>query len=761
MAAAPRGRLAIAPRPSGGLALSVAKARQPASRPPPLPADGGERSRIGVVDLAWMAAIAAVALTLRIVYIRQLQHYPLFSTLQMDPLFHDQWARATLRGETFMDGAYFRAPLYPWFLAGVYRLVGADGIAPRVAQAALGALSCATLFLLGRVVFSRAVGVIAGLAAATYWILIYFDAELLISVLIVFLDLWLLLALIVASRRRRAWLWLVSGLLLGLSAIARPNILLFAPALVAWIALLYRPAWRSALGYAACLFVGCMAPILPITIRNYVVGKDAALIATQAGVNFYIGNNPAADGMSAVIPGDPTEWWPCYYAQIERAEKALGRKLKGSEVSRWYARQTWRFMAEQPAAAAALLLAKVGYFWSHWEVSNNQDIRFVTSTYTPIVRYLPLSFWVVGPLGALGLLLCLRRARELFPLWGFTLIYMLSVVAFFVTARYRVPVVVVLILLASHAAVWLFDTARRGRWRALGLAALTLALMGGVVARTPPNLDADMIQGHRSIGLYYAEHGDAAQAERFLAETARRAAERGFPLDARTWHELGEARVTLNRPDDAIDCLRRAIALEPTHARAHTRLAMILQAKGQTQAAIEHLMAVAEAYPDNANARVNLAVALLEAGQVDEALPHMRAALAADRGAAADFAALVQPRVEAGDLRGAIAIGRVCVQAAPDELTALVPLVQLLAGATDPALRDVPEALRLADHARRLTQDQDAQVLTAAGVAYAAAGERARACEALRTAITVAQQRGQARFAQQAQRRRAALNCAD
>ena len=92
---------------------------------------------------------------------------------------------------------------------------------------------------------------------------------------------------------------------LGLSAIARPNVLLFGPAIVVWLAIVHRREALRALIYVACVTTGCLLVILPITIRNYVVGKDVALIATQGGVNFYIGNNPQADGRTAIVPGTP------------------------------------------------------------------------------------------------------------------------------------------------------------------------------------------------------------------------------------------------------------------------------------------------------------------------------------------------------------------------------------------------------------------------------------------------------------------------
>jgi tetratricopeptide (TPR) repeat protein len=579
-------------------------------------------------DALWLIAIVLLAFVLRLIYVLQLQASPYFSTHVMDPQYHHEWARAFAAGERFWDGPYFRAPLYPWSLGVVYWLFGADNaLAPRIVQAVLGALSCGLLFLIGRQVFSRTVGVIAGLAAATYWIFLYYDAELLIPVLIVFLDLALLWLLLWTRDRRSPLLWAACGLILGLSAIARPNILLFAPVLVIWVLVLQRPHWRRGAGYAACLFAGCMLPIVPITIRNYVVGNELVLIASQGGVNFYIGNNPHADGMSAVIKGDPVEWRPCYEAQIARAERAVGRRLTASEVSRWYFRQALRFMRQQPGQATMLLLKKLACFWSHWETSNNQDIRFITSNYAPITRYLPVTFWIVGPLGALGLVLSLRRAKQLFPLWGFVLIYMLSVVLFFVTARYRVPVAAVLILLGSHAVCWLVAAARARRWRALAPAVLLLAGMGAIAARVPRGVDTQMVQGYRSAGLLLAERGDFVEAERLLSESVRRAEATGWPIHARTWYYLGYARLKQEKLAEARECFENALRVDPDYPDARNNLAVVLAALGQLNEAVEQFDLIVQRDPDNSIAHANLANALWQLRRIDEAITRMQQAL--------------------------------------------------------------------------------------------------------------------------------------
>ena len=148
------------------------------------------------IDVALIITIFACAFALRLIYVQQLRASPLFEDPVMDELYHDQWARSIVAGETYVEGPYFRAPLYPAFLAAVYRVFGPGYLVPRLVQAFLGSLSCVLLFLIGRQIFGRGIAAIAGFLAASYWMLIYFDGELLIPSLIVFLDLllvWLLL----------------------------------------------------------------------------------------------------------------------------------------------------------------------------------------------------------------------------------------------------------------------------------------------------------------------------------------------------------------------------------------------------------------------------------------------------------------------------------------------------------------------------------------------------------------------------------------
>ncbi len=571
-------------------------------------------------DWLWLVGIVALAAVLRAIFLVQFLSYPLASDLHMDMLIHHEWASAFAAGELYWDGAYFRAPLYPWFLGVIYSLFEADPMPARIAQVAMGSLSCGLIFWIGRRVFGRTTGAIAGLLAATYGTLMYFDVQLLIPVMIVFLDLILLLLLLRAGERPTPTRWILAGVALGLSAIARPNILLFAPCLVVWQIFLLRAPKRF-LGHAACLTLGTLVPILPITVRNVVVGDEFSLVATQGGINWYIGNNPGSDGMTAIMPGDPPDWWRCYQAQIDRAEEDLGRELTNTEVSRYYSGKVLEFFRDDPKTAGGLLLKKLGLFWTRHEIANNQDISLVKEHYTPIAHHSPVGFWLVGPLGVLGLVLALRRARELFPLWGFVIVYMVSVVAFFVTARYRIPVVSVLIIFSASSLTWLVGCLRSRKFLQLAAALLfVVAPMGWLASRVPGTPEYVRIQGFRTLGLQAIENSDYVEAERFLSMATAATDELGAPARARSWFFLGFARQEQGNLTGARDAYERAFAIRHKYRQLRWRMAQVYRDLGDSERAEAEFKGAIERDPIHAEPRAELVQLYFDTGRVAQGL---------------------------------------------------------------------------------------------------------------------------------------------
>jgi tetratricopeptide (TPR) repeat protein len=567
----------------------------------------------------------------------QWQACPIFEHPKIDELYHDEWAAAIATGENYVAGPYFRAPLYPAFLGMIYKVFGHNYLAPRLVQSLLGALSCGLVFLLGRMHFDRRVGAVAGFAAATYWTLIFFDGELLIPSLIVFLDLLLIWLL---SRGGGGVAYGLAGVVLGVSAIARPNVLLFGPAIVVWLMIKHSKEFLRGIGYAACVTAGCLMIVLPIAARNYVVGKDVVLIASQGGVNFYVGNNPQSDGRTATIPGGALDSSGHYQQAIQRqAEQALGRTLKSSEVSDYYYKRGWEFIRERPGQALALTWLKIRLFWSRWEIANNKCPYFWTRHFAPIVKLLPLGFYVVGPLGILGLVLCWRRRLELFPLWGFVLVYMLSIIPFFCTARYRMPVVPVLILLAAQAVFTTLSAVRQRHWKSLmpggGVLALAALLVFWTPAEKPSGNDFISLT---MLGHLYDDHGDPEKAVDIYRKVLALA-----PGDLEACYGLGSTLTKLNRLPEGIETFRRVLngprieRAGPTTvmlAGVHSNLANALAQTGIYAEAVDHYRAAIRLDPTGGQGsdQYNLGLVLAALGRIEYAIEAFEQALAVNPG---------------------------------------------------------------------------------------------------------------------------------
>src|SRR5690242_21652255 len=127
------------------------------------------------VRVKWVIVIFATALSLRVLYLIQIQSIPLFYNLPGDGRTYDEWAQRIAAGDWLGQGVFYQAPLYLYFLGVLQHVVGHTLWAIRAIQAALGSVSCALIFLVGEDLLSRGVGIAAGLLLAFYAPAMFFD----------------------------------------------------------------------------------------------------------------------------------------------------------------------------------------------------------------------------------------------------------------------------------------------------------------------------------------------------------------------------------------------------------------------------------------------------------------------------------------------------------------------------------------------------------------------------------------------------------
>jgi tetratricopeptide (TPR) repeat protein len=87
----------------------------------------------------------------------------------------------------------------------------------------------------------------------------------------------------------------------------------------------------------------------------------------------------------------------------------------------------------------------------------------------------------------------------------------------------------------------------------------------------------------------------------------------------------------LNRPDQAIDCFRHAVELDPAYAEARVNYGDALLFRGDEQGALSQYSEAAARRPDNTQAQFKLANMLLtQIKRPDLAIPHYLAAVSDD-----------------------------------------------------------------------------------------------------------------------------------
>jgi len=400
-------------------------------------------------DRTEIAVIVALAMTLRLVFFYlNRAHNPVFYHPILDALYHNDWALDILKGPAHGKDVFFRGPLYPYVLAGLY-WIGHSSIAFAVfVQHLMGTATVILTWWMAREFLEQRVALAAGIVAALYWPFVYFEGDLLIVTMFMMVNGAGLLVLVRALRTDSRRAFALAGVLFGLAAIARPSILIFFPALPLVCYLANRGPRRAWLRHSAIIALAAAVPIAPVMIRNGVVGHAVVPIAASGGVNFYIGNNPSSDGSTAIVPGTRADWWGGYHDAIHIAERDEGHALSLPQVSHYYFRRGVNFILTRPADSWPLMGKKFLMFWAGPERANNKFIYFFWDLAG--MKYVPLpGYWIVAPFALLGMVVLWPRRRKFAVLYLFVGLYMLGVVAFFVNARFRLPVVPVLIVFAA------------------------------------------------------------------------------------------------------------------------------------------------------------------------------------------------------------------------------------------------------------------------------------------------------------------------
>ncbi len=587
------------------------------------------------------AAIFFLALAVRVLHVWQLRVSPFFNVLIGDARGYDEWARRLAGGDWIGSDVFYQAPLYPYFLGVVYALGGHNLLAVRLVQAVIGSLACSALAYAGWRLFSRRVGLLAGVVLALYPAAIFFDALIQKSVFDMFFTC-VALALIgalVAGTHRPRLSWFLLGVTVAALSLTRENALVLAAVLIVWALTRSSGAlptrdWRRqqpvSLAPVAMLLAGMAVTFAPVVARNAAVSGGFYLTTSQFGSNFFIGNNPLADGTYMSLRsgrGDP---------EFERkdatdlAEAALGRALTPREVSDYWLKRSMSFIRAQPGVWLKLMARKTALLVNTSEMLDTEsqeshaEYSAVLALTSTIGRY-----GVLVPLALFGAFVVWPRRSELSILYVLLVTYAASVIVFFVMARYRHPLLPLLTLFASAGVLggrqFLHVASRYHRLAALA------AVLVAIVVTNRPMLSSTLMRAisEHNLATALQEQGRLDEA---IAHYQRALAVQ--PDYAPAFNNLGTAQMAKGNMGAAVAAFRESLRLQPQSTQARDLLAeaeydlgsasLDNGAADRAEPLLRHAIVLK---PDYAEAYNNLGIALAQMGRIDEAVAQWRRAL--------------------------------------------------------------------------------------------------------------------------------------
>jgi hypothetical protein len=222
-----------------------------------------------------------------------------------------------------------------------------------------------------------------------------------------------------------------------------------------------------------------------------------------------------------------------------------------------------------------LLRDKWDRTWHWFEIPNNDDFYYMRAQ-VPVLRWLPVTFWLIAPLALVGLVLAVTRIRVAWTLYLIVASVVAPLVLFYVLGRFRTALVAAALPFAAYAAVpicsWISEPGRRVRGAA---AAAAVVLLLAIATGRPLPPGVPLIRPDDWMIPYVLEYGDritsameAGDSDKAIAAFTGLFAYEPPPadLDPLTGGEVADAFARMH--DDCAELFRKSGRIPQADAHA-------------------------------------------------------------------------------------------------------------------------------------------------------------------------------------------------
>jgi len=345
----------------------------------------------------------------------------------------------------------WEAPLYPFLLAGVFKLFGVYSLASAWVILSLNslfsALTCLTIYRIGVRLFGSQPARWAAWTWALFPYAIYWPVRIVweTSLSALLLSLAVLLPLRLQDRPRRGD-WLLLGLLWGAIALTNPTLLSFLPFSLAWLWWRLRGRAAGVVANMALALALCGLLVVPWLVRNHRAFGQFVFIRDNFGLEVHMANNPESGGLwtRSEHPGNDPQAMEKFAAMGELPY------MKAEQQA------AFDFIRTRPGEFLGFFAERIFYFWG-----GNPQTTLVRSWNMAPARH--LAFLISALAAVAGLWLCFRkRVRGSFLLACSLLVYPIPYYIAFPAPRYRHAIEPEMVLLIIYA-LWLCR-AREVHW---------------------------------------------------------------------------------------------------------------------------------------------------------------------------------------------------------------------------------------------------------------------------------------------------------
>ncbi len=366
---------------------------------------------------------------------------PAFTMPVIDSYEFHVWAQKIINGTLLWTRLQNHTPLYPYFIAVIYKLFGVDPVWVATVQYLIGIVSCVLIFCIAKKQLNKTIGLLAAFLFSSYWFFIYAQSFLFSENLSLFLNLLLIYILLTYENSRMKYF--IAGIIFGFSILSRPDILLFSFFIFIWLVFKVNSI-RLRIIYYSLFLLGSFILMVPVLLQNYRISKKFPVLRTLVGLNFYIGNNPDMKGTSIQITVG--ENW---------------NKLISANSNNFYLKETFRMIIKDPSSWIKFLLQKIFSIVTGRDFLTSEDVYFFNS----YISNLPIKFVSTKLLfisAIIGFFISFKKWRNFLLLYSFMIAF--TFMLFFpIRTRYFLPLISSLIIFSALTFYCLYKNIRYKR----------------------------------------------------------------------------------------------------------------------------------------------------------------------------------------------------------------------------------------------------------------------------------------------------------